>query len=451
MKFSKVALLSAATVVAAQPHNHIHRHAARNGSPVQGRDAAAVTETVAGPVITVFEMGGKVMDAAEVESGLAAGKYVIVGGVISSVVEATPSTSAVATSSSVVSTSVKAAILYQESSIATSSTSTPVTSSSTSSTSTYVAPTSTSTSSVVSSTTSSAAAVATSSSAGAGINTDFPSGTIKCSEFPSDYGAVALSYLGLGGWSGIQLTPDYTTSATSISNIVSGVDGDSCTKNSFCSYACPAGYQKTQWPSQQGATGQSIGGLYCNADGYLELSNSDYSTICGEGVGNVFVVNNLSQDVPICRTDYPGFESETIPTMATAGGSNVPLTNPDSATYYKTWQGEYTTAQYYINPQGAKVEDACVWGSSGTDLGNWAPVNLGVGKAIGGLTYLSLFQNSPTNDQGVLDYTIEITGDSISGVCKYVGGKYYSNGNQVASTGCTVATAGTAYIKISSS
>jgi len=156
MKFSKVALLSAATVVAAQPHNHVHRHAARNGSPVQGRDAAAVTETVAGPVITVFEMGGKLMDAAEVESGLAAGKYVIVGGVISSVVEATPSTSAMATSSSVVSTSVKAAILYQESSIATSSTSTPVTSSSTSSTSTYVTPTSTSTSSVVTSTTSSA-------------------------------------------------------------------------------------------------------------------------------------------------------------------------------------------------------------------------------------------------------------------------------------------------------
>jgi hypothetical protein len=445
MKFSKVVLIGTATLATAQPHNHAHRHPARNGSPVQGRDVA-VTEIVAGPVVTVFEMHGQVLDAAEVEAGLAAGKYVIVGGVISSV-ESTTSTSAIATSSSATA-AVEAAVLYQESSVKTTSTSSTVPTTSSTTSTTSIAPTTTS--STVASTTSSASAVSTSSSSSAGIDTDFPSGTIKCSEFPSAYGAVALSYLGLNGWSGIQYTPDYTTDATDISTINTGVDGDDCTENSFCSYACPAGYQKTQWPSAQGATGQSIGGLWCNTDGYLEISNSDYSTICAEGTGNVYVVNSLDEDVPICRTDYPGTESETIPTMVTSGGSNIALTNPASASYYKTWQGLSTTAQYYINPAGSTEAEACVWGSSGTNLGNWAPVNLGVGKATTDITYLSLFQNSPTNDDGVLDYTIEITGDSLSGTCKYISGTYYSDGVE-SSTGCTVATTGDAYIKIYSS
>lgn len=243
----------------------------------------------------------------------------------------------------------------------------------------------------------------------------------------------------MNGWAGIQYTPEYSTSASSIATISTGVSGDDCTENSFCSYACPAGYQKSQWPSAQGSTGQSIGGLYCNADGYLELANSNYTTICTAGAGNVFVSSSLSEDVPICRTDYPGTESETIPTLISAGASSVALTNPKSANYF-TWEGLYTTAQYYINPKGATVATGCIWGSSGTDLGNWAPVNLGVGLAITGITYLSLFQNSPTNTDGSLDYTITIKGDgsdNLSGECSYSKGTYYSNG-VVSSTGCTV-------------
>jgi hypothetical protein len=68
-------------------------------------------------------------------------------------------------------------------------------------------------------------------------------------------------------------------------------------------------------------------------------------------------------------------------------------------------------------------------------MGNWAPVNVGVGKTAFG-TFLSIFPNAPTNPDGKLDFTITITGD-VSGKCEYKGGQYYNNG-VVSPTGCTV-------------
>jgi hypothetical protein len=174
--------------------------------------------------------------------------------------------------------------------------------------------------------------------------------------------------------------------------------------------------------------------LYCNANGKLELSRTGYKQICTAGVGNVQAKNTLKKNVAICRTDYPGTESETV-ALNVASGATVEVTCPDSTTYY-TWKGSATSAQYYINPSGYSVDDACKWGSSGTNLGNWAPVNMGVGKGATGMTYISLFQNSPTNPDGVLDFSIKITG-GVSGSCSYSGGKYYSNGVESA-TGCTV-------------
>jgi hypothetical protein len=290
------------------------------------------------------------------------------------------------------------------------------------------------------STTSSAANTYPTHGSGAtGIDADFPSGDLDCSTFPSAYGAVAADWLNLNGWTGIQKTPSYSVADTAISYIETAVSGG-CTANSFCSYACPAGYQKSQWPSAQGATGQSIGGLYCNSNGKLELSRTNVTKICTAGVGGVKIKNKLSKHVAICRTDYPGTESETV-ALSAGSGSTVDVTCPNSADYY-TWQGSKTTAQYYINPSGYSVEEGCKWGSASStpNWGNWAPVNLGVGQDTYGIKYLSLFQNAPTNPDGVLDFNIKITGD-FSGSCAYTNGKFYKNGEE-SKSGCTIGSTG---------
>jgi len=217
----------------------------------------------------------------------------------------------------------------------------------------------------------------------------------------------------------------------SIAEIHTAVD-EGCQENSFCSYACPPGYQKSQWPSAQGNTGQSIGGLYCNSNGMLELSRPSYKTICQKGAGGVSVKNKLSKNVAVCRTDYPGSESETVP-LDCAGGATLPVTNPIAKEYYE-WEGAATSAQYYINPSGASVSDACKWGEAGSNMGNWAPVNMGVGTTDFG-TFLSIFPNHPTNMDGTLDFNIEITGD-VTGKCEYKNKQFYTNGLPTP-TGCT--------------
>ena len=422
MKYSPIVLFSAVTALAvAQPHNHVHRHKARQGSPVEGRAAAAVTETVAGPVTTVYELNGQYIPWDEVAAGIANGKYALVGETISTVVPSSTSTTPTPSPSS---SSVEAAAFYQKPS---STSTTPEPTPTPTSTTKAPAPAKTSTTA--------AAATSAASSTGTGLNADFPSGTIDCSAFPSAYGPVAVDWLGHGGWSGVQNTPSFNFGVdAAISYIETAVSGSGCTAGSFCSYACPAGYQKSQWPSAQGNTGQSIGGLYCNSNGKLELSRPSVSQLCTAGVGNVQVTNKLSSNVAICRTDYPGTEGETIP-LNTEPGQTYEVTCPDANDYY-VWEGSFTSAQYYINPSGASVSDACQWGSAGSNLGNWAPVNMGVGKGSTGETFISLFPNSPTNPDGKLDFNIKITG-GVSGSCSYSGGMYYSNG-VASSTGCTV-------------
>jgi hypothetical protein len=408
MKFTQIALLGTATLAVAQRHNHAHRHPARHGSPVEGRDASAVTETVAGPVVTVYELNGQDISFDEVEAGLKSGKYILVGDIISTVIPAPTTTPAAPTPSTS-----EAAEFFQEPSSS-------------------VAPSPTS----VEPTTAAPPPTASSSSSGGNINAGFPSGSIPCSSFPSDFGAVSVDWLGLEGWIGVQNVPNFNFGVdTSISFIETAISGSGgCTPNSFCSYACPAGYQKSQWPSAQGSTGQSIGGLYCDSNGMLELSRPSVPQICIPGTGGVQVTNNLSQNVAICRTDYPGTESETVP-LNTEPGQTYPLTCPDASTYY-TWEGSATSAQYYINPSGTDVADACQWGSAGSNIGNWAPVNCGVGQGTDGTTFISLFQNAPTNPDGTLNFNIQITG-GVSGECSYSNGQFFSNG-VVSPTGCTV-------------
>lgn len=140
---------------------------------------------------------------------------------------------------------------------------------------------------------------------GQGVDRDFPDGQIDCSDFPSDYGPIEIDYMSIGGWSGIQYP---TFDGDSVSDIVTAVPGmQNCTIGAFCSYACPPGYQKTQWPSTQGKTKQSVGGLLCNSHGKLELTNPSLSKkLCTKGTGATQVENNLNKGACICRTDYPG-------------------------------------------------------------------------------------------------------------------------------------------------
>lgn len=245
---------------------------------------------------------------------------------------------------------------------------------------------------------------------------EFEDGVMSCDEFPSGQGVVYLDWLGFGGWSGIENSD--------------GSTGGTCKEGSYCSYACQPGMSKTQYPSDQPSNGVSIGGLLCK-NGKLYRSNTDEKYLCTWGIDSAYVVNELSDVVSICRTDYPGTENMVIPTIVN-GGSKLPLTVVDQDTYY-TWQGMKTSAQYYVNNAGVSKEDGCVWGTSGSGIGNWAPLNFGAG-ATGGISYLSLIPNP--NNREAANFNVKIVaadGGSVIGECVYENGSY--NGG---SDGCTV-------------
>lgn len=244
----------------------------------------------------------------------------------------------------------------------------------------------------------------------------FQDGTLSCSDFPSGQGVIALDHLGFGGWSGVENSD--------------GSTGGNCKEGAYCSYACQSGMSKTQWPSSQPANGVSIGGLLCK-NGKLYRSNTNAQNLCEWGVEKASVQNTLSQTVAICRTDYPGTENMVIPTVVD-GGSSSPLTVVDSASYYK-WQGGSTSAQYYVNNAGVGWEDGCVWGSAGSGIGNWAPLNFGAGYS-NGIAYLSLIPNPNNQDAANFNVKIVADGGSVSGQCVYEDGSYNGNGKD----GCTV-------------
>lgn len=256
---------------------------------------------------------------------------------------------------------------------------------------------------------------------------EFEDDVLSCSSFPSGQGVIALDNLGFGGWSGIYNTDTST--------------GGSCEEGSYCSYACQPGMSKTQWPSTQPSNGVSVGGLLCK-NGKLRRSNSDSKYLCEWGTESAIVTSELSDSVAICRTDYPGTENMVIPTVVDGGSSNI-LTTVDQDTYY-TWQGKPTSAQYYVNNAGVSYTDGCIWGTSGSGIGNWAPMNFGAGYSAG-VAYLSLIPNP--NNLDSLNFNIKIVADgssTVSGTCYYEDGVYYSNGAS-GSDGCTVGvTSGTA-------
>lgn len=392
MKYSIAFTLATAGSFVAAQHHHQHRHHHK-------RDADTVIKYV---------LDGNSISASEVCQGLKDGSLEYKPGDPSPAVDPCQETAATSSSTPSATLSVDAAAEFAETSASVAVSST--------------APTSTPSSS------SGGSSGSSGSSSGKGVDRDFPDGEIDCGTFPSEYGAVPLDYLELGGWSGIQ----YVTFADKfISDIVTAVTGDDCHNGAMCSYACPAGYQKSQWPQTQGSTGQSVGGLECK-NGKLYLTNKDLSSkLCVEGVGGVHAQNNLGEEVAICRTDYPGTEAETIP-LSLGNNDLQPLTCPDSS-YFK-WQQKVTSAQYYVNPKGVPAKKACQWGDGKEPIGNWAPINLGVGVNNG--KWLAIFQNSPTTSEK-LDFNIKIKGDDLGGSCKYEDGSFISDSGSNDS-GCTV-------------
>lgn len=271
---------------------------------------------------------------------------------------------------------------------------------------------------------SAAPSAAASSSASSGSSSGsssgpFQDGTIPCSQFPSGQnGIVALNYLGFGGWSGIYHADTST--------------GGSCTDGSYCSYACQPGMAKTQWPSNQPGNGVSVGGLLCKG-GFLYRSNPNAQDLCTWGVDKAVVTSQLSSSVAICQTDYPGTENMVIPTIVNPGATS-PLTVIDSDNYFN-WRGMKTSAQYYVNNAGVSQQDGCIWGTPGSGVGNWAPLNFGAGYT-NGIAYLSLIPNP--NNRSPANYNVKIVADgssSVNGNCVYSNGAYNGNG----ADGCTVA------------
>lgn len=427
MKLSLALIGAAAAVCAAQPHRHGHQHLHKEK---RAPEAAPDYVTVPGPTEIVYVLNGNPISEAEVQQGIKNGSLVFASnGELSSKSSAPAAPAYTPPPSTSSSTYVAPATTPSPKS---SSTSAPA-----------YAPLSKAFSAVASIASNIPSYGGNSGSSGSwgsgatGVDADFPDGEIDCSTFPSEYGAVAVDWLGLGGWTGIQNCPSEV--AGGFTNIETVTSGGSCSEGHYCSYACPPGYQKSQWPTTQGSTGQSVGGIKCQ-NGKLHLTNPSMSkSLCMKGAQQVTILveNKLSKNVAVCRTDYPGTESETIPIDAQPGAT-ANLTCPSADNYYK-WQGSSTSAQYYVNPAGVSIEKACQWGSSANPWGNFAPLNLGVGYS-NGAAWLSVFQNAPTTNQK-LDFTVEIKGDGMSGTCKYSNGQYCGGANLdqcSPTTGCTV-------------
>ncbi|PUU81384.1 hypothetical protein B9Z19DRAFT_1099792 [Tuber borchii] len=260
----------------------------------------------------------------------------------------------------------------------------------------------------------------TSSNTGAGSSTgtdrEFPDGVVSCNEFPSDYGALALPWHIPAGWSGLQYQGG-------------NIDAEGvCKEGAYCSYACPPGYSKAQWPADQPASGESIGGLLCK-NGKLTLTRSDFKYLCEAGAPGISIKNELSDEVSVCRTDYPGCEGMVIPLQCDPGTEQV-LTAPDADTPGAfTWRGGATSAQYYVNNAGVSIKDGCVWGQSTGIVGNWAPYIFGAGKK-GNKIWISVSKNP--NNSGPANYNVSIVGGT--GSCECTMGVCQDNG-----AGCTVA------------
>ncbi|KAF2817580.1 SUN-domain-containing protein [Mytilinidion resinicola] len=415
MKLATVVLFATGAMAAAKVHRHRHRHAP---PALLNREANPNVVTV-----VVYMLDGVSISEAEVQEGIKNGTL-IWGDDGAPQVASTPAYTPAYTPTPTPSSAAIKVEAYSH----------------------YVAPSSVVASSVVAPSAAPAPSAVYSGGDGSeGVDTPFPTG-LPCTKFPEGYGAVKNTYMGLGGWIGIQNPGGTAMGATGlgytdIATIPKGSCEDgSCVKDGmFVSYNCPPGYSKSSWPKMQGATLQSVGGLLCK-NGELELADGAIAkTLCVKGTDKVTVKvqNTMSKCSSICKTDYPGTEGETAGVYI-AGGETQELFCPNKDEYY-FWDGKGTSSQYYVNPAGYEPQDACWWGQPGKPLGNNAPMNIGVGyNPVDGNAYISLFQNLPTNSVDFLDYTVEVTGDTVNGKCKYSNGQYCAGDDCNTGAGCTV-------------
>ena len=319
MKSSTIALVlaSAGSFVAASPsghRHHQHKHAVKR-SPGHTEVVTAATTVVA------YEYQGHVMPQSEVCQEIQEGKVKFANkedglNVCSTSSQASVPAPAPTPTTTESSSSVVAPIeAYQKPASSTSASSygnvpvsSPSSPPSTTASSVSVAAAPAASSASLPSSSSPSSSVNTNPSSGEGLDKPFPDHEIDCSDFPSDYGPIELSWLGFGGYSGIQYP---TISGNVVTDIVTAVvGGQNCTAGAMCSYACPPGYQKSQWPPTQGSTGQSVGGLLCSDNNKLVKTNPELSEyLCIKGTGATQVRNTMSKNAAICRTDYPGMSA----------------------------------------------------------------------------------------------------------------------------------------------
>lgn len=161
-----------------------------------------------------------------------------------------------------------------------------------------------------------------------------------------------------------------------------------CAPGTWCPYACPPGQVMAQWdPSSTSYTypGSQNGGLYCDAQGNLQIPMSD-KPMCVDGTGAVTAKNLAGSSVAFCQTVLPGNEEMLIPTEIGAGGAQT-LAVPDPS----YWAG--TASHFYINPLGVSAEDGCKWGSSDVPHGNWSPYVAGANTVADGTTFAKIGWN----------------------------------------------------------
>ncbi|RDA88737.1 hypothetical protein CP532_4067 [Ophiocordyceps camponoti-leonardi (nom. inval.)] len=257
---------------------------------------------------------------------------------------------------------------------------------------------------------------------------------LKCSEFPSaKHKTVPLNWLSkTAPWSSLQnVGTGWNANMPRIE-----VDGacSACQPGCMCAYACEPGWAETQWPPTHGTKNESIGGLFCNSNGMLELTNPDYGTLCRRSVGNVAIQNRMDHVVSTCRTAYPGDESMVVPAIAEPRSLTELWTPLD--TEYISPQGGRTSAHYYVNKPGIGREKACVWASD-----EKSPIVIGANvDANTQLIFLGIAPNKKTN--ATLDYNVFISGNITGTKCMYIDGNFYEHNGDSKSPpcpeGCTI-------------
>lgn len=140
-----------------------------------------------------------------------------------------------------------------------------------------------------------------------------------------------------------------------------------CKPGMFCPYACPPGQVMNQWDPEAKtyAFPKSMnGGLFCDPQGIMQSRRP--GPLCVDTHKTLYADNKSKKRVAFCQTVLPGNEAMLIPTTVGPCLQQV-LSLPDTTYWAKT------AAHYYVNHPGISLADACVWGDTSSDKGNWSP------------------------------------------------------------------------------